>query len=229
MIVGKIASYPAREGVLKKSIKKILDQVERLELYLNDYSTIPEWLTKISPKLKIYLGRDCKGNLGDKGKFYNIEKYTMSKNKHLIFTFDDDILYPKNYVKYMSDVLNCYNYKCCVGVHGYSFIKPFSDYKKSRVSFHYRKSNKVNRKVDILGTGTTAFASTLYPLRECDFNQINMADIWLGLKLKQNKISSICVKRDIDWLQDVVYDMRESIFSHNVNFDKINSLVKKYF
>lgn len=60
-----VASYPPRAGALEQAVKSIIDQVDFLHVYLNDYKTIPGFLKH--EKIRVHLSGEHSGNLGDSG------------------------------------------------------------------------------------------------------------------------------------------------------------------
>ena len=73
-VIAGMASIPERTGSLKKVVDSIINQVDELHIYLNNYEEIPHFLNR--DKVTAYLSNYEKGDLGDIGKFYNVEKAT---------------------------------------------------------------------------------------------------------------------------------------------------------
>src|SRR5690606_15599687 len=99
----------------EKVVQDILPQVDLLKVYLNDYPTTPKFLK--NKKIKVFHGDKFAGDIGDNGKFYSIEKL-----QGFHFTIDDDIHYPKDYVKVLMKNLENFSYRAVVGVHGIDII-----------------------------------------------------------------------------------------------------------
>ena len=87
-ILGIMATFPQREEVLKKTLPAICKQVHILKLVLNEFSEVPLWLSEYGNVEPILPPEDLK----DVGKFY------PERDADWIVMFDDDILYPDDYV-----------------------------------------------------------------------------------------------------------------------------------
>lgn len=187
--VAKMATFPAREGILGKSVDSLLPQVDRLEVYLNKYSFIPDHL--IHEKIRVFLDLP---DIGDTGKVYKVP------NDCNVFLVDDDIIYPSDYVQHLSDKLEQYNYRVVVGVHGASMVNPVKNYFKDRVVIHFRSRLDHDERVNVLGTGTVAYNSNIVTLDSNGVSSNNMLDCHLAVHCQQNKIPMICVERPSNWL-----------------------------
>lgn len=147
MIRAHMASFPARAGILMQSVASILPQVDRLCICLNGYDSIPDALTG-DPRIEAMIPeRDLK----DAGKFAFVPGA-----EDFVFTVDDDIIYPPDYV---SRTLALFGDlppdRHVLGYLGNAWV--VRDDAGSRGwktwMFHKRAPHMV--KVDILGTGTT--------------------------------------------------------------------------
>jgi len=111
MTTANIATLPAREIQLARTVKSLYNQVDYINIWLNDYDKVPSWLSdsKISTQLS--------NNIGDMGKFlFKIDGY--------YFSCDDDIIYPPDYVKILKDRLD----GNIVTIHGKNFKTPCKSY-----------------------------------------------------------------------------------------------------
>src|SRR5688500_13625155 len=95
--IGGMATIPQREDSLPKVIACLSKQVDDLFLYLNRYKKIPKILAKF-PNVHPILGTNHYGDMNANGKMYFL-KYV--KPHSYCFTFDDDIVFPSDYVSYM--------------------------------------------------------------------------------------------------------------------------------
>ena len=157
-ITVSIASVPDREDGLETVIKSLIDQVDYLNIYLNNYQSVPSFLKNV--KIKIFRSQDYR-DLGDIGKFYFCENI---KGYH--FTCDDDIIYPSNYVEFMLSKLKIHN--GFISCHGAIFNNPFYSFYKSKTTFHFRERIKNDISVNLVGTGVMAYdADIQMPKRFC--------------------------------------------------------------
>ena len=90
MIVANIATYPPRRDSLAKVVNAIAPQVDQVNVVLNQYEGIPDEISQIEKVNPIIPPEDTK----DVGKFYP----DISGAKYVMM-FDDDILYPADYVE----------------------------------------------------------------------------------------------------------------------------------
>ncbi|MHA1372344.1 MAG: glycosyltransferase family 2 protein, partial [Promethearchaeota archaeon] len=169
-IVISMASIQNRSHIVGKVVDTLYDQCDQINIYLNDYETVPKSLKR--DKIKTFIN---KGDIGDIGKFY------PNQTNGYIFTVDDDILYPSDYVSVMINKIEQYKRKCCIGVHGVILAEKMVDYYKSRKCYHYKMAQEKDVGVHILGTGTLAFHSETISVCKEDFMHPNMADIWFGI------------------------------------------------
>lgn len=195
-VVGAIASFPPREKSLKTTISCILPQIDELRVYLNNYSRTPGFLKH--EKIKVFRSEDANGDLRDNGKFYN-----LSDDDAYFFTFDDDIIYPNNYVSTMVHYIEVLNRSSVVGVHGVIFPSCRLSRLKERKVFHFSSSQQ-GCFVDLLGTGTTAWHSSLFKPSLEDFKETGSCDLWFSLKVNLLKIPMFSVPREENWIYEPV-------------------------
>lgn len=194
--IGAMASYPKRRDSLRLALPPLLAQLDRLILYLNDYEEVPDFCNH--PKLTIILGKDTNGDLRDNGKFFDLP----NDDDSYVFTFDDDILYPANYVQRMIHFIELLSRKAIVGVHGVNFPDgDFSDVSQRTV--YYFGSMHYGAFVDLLGTGTTAWHSSLLKPNLDDFPTKGVCDLWFSRLATEAEIPLFSVPREKDWLKQI--------------------------
>ena len=91
MITASLATIPSRIPQLQKTVESLLPQVDRLNIFLNNYTTVPEFLNH--DKIQLGFGDN---SIGDAGKFY-----WASETKGFQMYCDDDIIYLGDYVAKM--------------------------------------------------------------------------------------------------------------------------------
>ena len=186
-IIGGMATMPSREENLKEVLPEILNQVDFLYIYLDKYEYIPTFLHEF-PKIKIIENL----NLGCTGKFKGLDLYDKDC---IYFGFDDDIIYPNNYVDHLLKCLDNYNYKAVVGVHGSIIKKPFNSYVKDRLVYHFEYQLDESTFVDILGCGTCAFHSDLFKPNINSWTIKNMDDLHVMKECIEQNIKRVCISR----------------------------------
>jgi len=194
--IGAIASFPPRRESLKVVIEAVLPQLDELILYLNNYNDVPEFA--YHSKIRAILSKEAKGDLRDNGKFFDLPKGDDS----YVFTFDDDLLYPKDYVAWMIHYIEMLGRSCIVGLHGVVF--PESDFTSLKQRTVYGFSHEhIGHFVDLLGTGTTAWHSSTIKLSVDDFKTTGVCDLWFSAIAAKHKIPFFSIPRKKGWLQEV--------------------------
>ena len=148
MITAQIASIPDREGLLKKTMESLISQVDQLNIMLNCYDRTPSFCYK--PKVQFY---HLDNEKGDAAKFYGLKNIGG-----YIFTCDDDLAYPPDYVETMTKKLHEYNDKVILTNHGRIMMeKPVTNsYTSRKKAFHCLKEETLETFIDIGGTGAMA-------------------------------------------------------------------------
>ena len=207
-VTASLASIPSRETSLEQVVKSLLPQVDRLNVYLNEYREIPAFLRH--SKIRVATSQE-QGNRGDAGKFYwadEVEGYH--------FTCDDDFRYPVNYIATLVAALKATEHKAVVGVHGTCFLDPFESYRKSRRRLHCLAQVEQDEFVHVLGTGVLAYHTSTIKVSREDFLLPNMADIWFGLAAQKQQVPCLCLKHSANWLEYLLPEDADTIWAHTV-------------
>jgi len=198
-----MATFPARIKSLEQSVPKILAQCDELHIYLNQYTEVPAFLKK-EKKVTTYLGSEHIGDTGDCGKFYNCDNW--NNEPAYIFTCDDKILYPADYVKRMIEKIELYKRKAVVSFHGRLFHtdRPAKSYYFDCKLFRGCLGHAADDMfVHEIGTGVMAFHNRTLP--EIDFNSMfpltNMTDIYFSMWLQKLKMPMLNPSRNEAWLK----------------------------
>lgn len=172
MIIAQIASMPEREHMLVSTVESLIDQVDRVRIALNNYTSIPVELAREG--IMIYKRNNEKG---DAEKIYN-----LSTVCGYVFLCDDDLIYPPDYVETMVDRLRGEDNQCILTCHGRIMNeKPVSNSYTDRVAaFHCLQDVDYDGPVDIGGTGVMAFHSDYFMPVYKFVNIANMLDIWIA-------------------------------------------------
>ena len=202
-ITVSIASIASREKSLEIVIKSLINQVDFLNIYLNDYKITPEYL-KNNSKISIMKSESNK-DLGDIGKFYWVENI---KGYH--FTCDDDIIYPDNYINYMIDKLKEHN--GFISCHGAIFENPFISFYKSKKTFHFQDNLKRDTNVNLLGTGLLAYDADNIKIPLSIFKYKNMADVFIAIYAKDNNIPCVVVEHKSGFIKDYYIENASKLY-----------------
>jgi len=170
MVIGGLATIPARVNTLESVVASIVPQVDLLYVVLNGHTVVPSWLREIS-NVKYVVANNSRG---DAMKFAFCEKH----QDVYYLSFDDDLLYPVGYVRRMLDGVKKYN--GVVSLHGKTYPRPPEKFYKPLISYHCFNFRPDDTDVDIIGTGVCAFHTSRLKVKLADFLEPNMADIWLS-------------------------------------------------
>ncbi|MGB0524122.1 MAG: glycosyltransferase [Flammeovirgaceae bacterium] len=198
-IYAGMATIPNRSHILKATVRSIIQQVDKLFIFFNDFDEIPDWINDYG-KIVPYLSKQENTNMGDAGKFYGLNK--IDEKDFYFFSLDDDCLYPKNYVWHMIDKIEKYDRKAVVGAGGYIMkpeVKHF--YSDRQSSWHIYQNNEKDRIVHILHTCLTAWHSTTLDFNYDSCKLPNMGDIWLGIEAQKQSVPMILVQRPGKWVR----------------------------
>lgn len=198
-IIAQIASLPARVVTLEKTVASLLPQVDFLFVALNGYEEVPAFL-KTDKKIVHAL---MDNTLGDAAKFYDIEE----RNGY-VFTCDDDLVYPSDYVGYMKSKVD--EHQCVVSLLGKRYRnRPITSARGGYTAL-YRCLTAVNgdHEVDTAGTGAMAFHTDHIKVKIDGFERANMADIWMAKQAHEQGVKIIAVGHRARWLKHAFYSRR---------------------
>ena len=203
-VVANICTYPPRAKSFKEALKSIIPQVDEINIYLDKYEEVPDFLKQLPIKANIYTNKDF-ANLRDNGKLIGLSNL---KTPCYYFTVDDDIAYPPDYVHTLVKKIEQYDRKAVVGVHGVLIPEmPKSYYSSFRMVYTFWKKLEKDSLVNNLGTGTVAFYSDLLPsLKHSDLEHAGMLDIYFSIYCKKNNIPMVSIERHDDWMSEVKQD-----------------------
>jgi hypothetical protein len=88
---------------------------------------------------------------------------------------------------------------------------------KGREVFHFKRSLASDRLANLLGTGTTAYHVGAINLSREDFQEPGMADLWLAIAAKRQKVPMIAVERPDAWLVPLAEADESSLYSAALN------------
>ena len=113
-VVVAMATFPQRKDGFLRVVADILPQCDKLYVYMNGYSAIPDGLPA-SDKLQIVLAGPGAEHpdIGSHGKMY-----WVGVDEGYYLTVDDDILYPADYCAEIVRGVEKYDRKAIVGYHG---------------------------------------------------------------------------------------------------------------
>lgn len=164
--------------MLKNTVDSLRPQGSVLVI-LNNYNHIPDFLQDGE-----YLIRY--NDMGDAERYYGIEEH-----KGYLFTCDDDLIYPPDYVDYMIKAVDKYN--CVCTLHGKTYPVPFISFNHTLNKYRCLDDVTGDGRVDLGGTGVMAWHSDFLKVRYEDFKSKNMADVWFGKICKEQGVKVMCL------------------------------------
>ncbi|QJR81528.1 glycosyltransferase [Alteromonas pelagimontana] len=206
-----IASIPSREYALLETVKSLVKQVDKIGIFLDGYSEIPDFL-KDNKKILIKRSQDFDRKVGDAGKFFWVDEH-----KGFYFTCDDDLIYPNDYVARIKQKIISKREPVVVGWHGSLILCPFKNYynKNSRRVFTFGSARPEDTPVHILGTGCVGFHTSSFNVNFCDFPTPNMADVYFAKLGQEQKVPFIVIKHEKEEIQEVPDTREVSIYQHS--------------
>ncbi len=193
--VGSIATMPSRAESFAEVLPRILPQVDRLFVYFDGFSkTLPA--IEHEPKIVAFRAEEC-GNLHCSSRLLPL---TFLNTPSVFVVFDDDILYPPDYVVSLVEGLAGRGGRAIVGFHGNSFTQPFQSYVRDRVCLNFKDHLSIDTEVDELGVGTCAFLTSEFSVDPREFYYNNMDDIFIAIAAKRRGLPRIALRRSGGWL-----------------------------
>lgn len=212
MIIGCMATYPARAQLFWTSVKTILTQVDMLHIVLNEFAAIPD-IPEVPANVRFIIpDRDLK----DVGKFL-----PKVDEDDLVFLADDDILFPPDYVQRSVAAMAGFpsDRRCVFGYHGTRYLPATfqgdvssaigaikhkihgGKLRKLRTSFFYENALDAPRAVDQLGSGVAmARGRDIPPFSFMNGSQ-NFVDVRWARWCFENNVDRVCLPREGSWIQ----------------------------
>lgn len=193
-VVANIATQETRISSLKATLDSVIDQFDEINIYLNNFSSVPNFLRH--EKINTCIGSD----LADNGKFFFVRKY---KPGDVYFTLDDDIIYPKDYsVQTLGNLQTHKN--CVVTYHGRKLsgmgVPYYTGHKKQ---FLFSGVIHNDQEIDVAGTGCSAFVLTedFYPVLLYGHVTTKMSDLIFSLECAKRAVKIMACRHDFGWLR----------------------------
>jgi len=215
MVTVNIASTPDREKELYHTVFSLLDQVDKVNICLNNYTHNPfAFMDMNSHKVNVIFKDN---ELGDAGRYYFLEE-----TEGWFFTCDDDIIYPKYYCEDTIQRMVNNNYKYA-SYHGRNFDNfPLESYYNDACK-KYRCLEEVKEdvKVQFAGTGVSCFHTSNFKPSIDIFERSNMSDIFMGIESQKKNIDLICLSHEKDYFR--YQEVPNTIYDAKCKDDKIET------
>lgn len=207
--IGNIASYK-RNHQLLKTIHSVINQVDELNIFLNDFEGDLDEIF-FNEKVNLFFTNN---EYGDGYKFLK-----LLESDGYYFTFDDDLIYPTDYVNTMIEKIDFYDKKKILTLHGKKFSQlPIQSYYNSNFErFHFIDENVVDIKVDVGGTGVMAFHTDVFKFDYKFMFKKNMTDVWISKFAKEQNIDIVCIRHPKNYI--IQQQIGQSIYDNSKNND----------
>jgi len=188
-----MATIPQREQELKKTINSLYNQVDEMRIVFNDYPKIPDWIKEMSKIVPL---------LNNPDKFTSNSIWLLMNDVNgYVFTVDDDIIYPSNYVEVMIKRFNDYSRKVILSLYGETVTWPAINYKTGRIGIGFQDERLEDIVVDIAGVGCTMFHTDVIRPSMKDFPDQYSRDPWFAILAAKNNVPIIRIKSCHKWLK----------------------------
>ena len=212
-----LATIPSREKQLEKTISSLYDQCERIVVMLNGHKKEPGFL--IDDKIKTILRNNERG--------CSEKLYDVKNQNGLILTCDDDLIYPSDYVQKITEAQK--KIGGIVTYHGSILKLPSRNYYfDRRVVYQCLRNVRMNKRVDIPGTGVMCYDSAKFRFEYDRVEHRNMSDIWVGVFAREQNVPITVLEHKEGWITD--QKVEDDIYHRYVQNCSIQTaLVNKHF
>jgi len=202
-ITAYMATFPSREPLIGQVVESLINQVDKLVIWVNGDVNLPKEC--YHEKVELYFGKDILCfDIGCAGKFvfaYEWDGY--------IFTVDDDIVYPSDYVEKSIAKIEEYKRECVFSWHGRLTRLPITVYRSAKdmiKNCSFQQNVDEDTECHIIGTGVMFFhASTIIPKYDfMEMKHTNVSDIHFAQSMDMRGIRTIVAAHNRGWLKALV-------------------------
>lgn len=215
-VYASLASIPRRRDLLARVVDSLAPQVDELRVYLNGYPDVPRFLRRTN--VVVARSQDH-GDRGDAGKFY-----WVAETEGYVFTADDDLIYPSDYVLHLIRAIERCGRKSIVGVHG-ARLPPgkIRSYFRDREVYPLTDDLRRDKIVHVIGTGVSAFHSSTIRLRPKDFRFKFMADVHLAVAAARQRVQLVTLAHSGQWIRVLRDPKGDTLFSRYSGRDRVQT------
>ena len=206
--IGGMATMPSRAHTIGTVLASILPQLDRLFVFFDKYEDAPHAFTS-HPKV-VPLTPPRFGDLAGSGKFLGIQ---LHHDPCLYFCFDDDILYPPDYVEVLTHALYRHRLQAAVGFHAALITPPYRSYTHDRTILHFSDACIVDSYADMLGTGTMAFHTGTFRFDPKSWVVKNMCDLMVAIEAAKQSVPRISIRRPTNYLLPLEQTQSDSTYA----------------
>ena len=197
--VGTMASFPGRDSVIPFTLASIIPQLDRLFLFLNNYKEVPSYIKDVDPDGKVVPILSGDIDLSALGKTFALDLF----HDCTVFSLDDDLFYPHNYVERMRGLLDSVDGTAVIAAHGSILKWPLQHYYERERKFSFDKPLWEVRFCTLAGSGHLAFRSGVLRPSFWDFFPLIMVDLQYGILARQRGLPILAIPRGRHWLAEI--------------------------
>lgn len=219
-VLAALAAQARREHLLPVVLKSLRPQVDRLCVYLNGWSRVPECVSEFADDHVL-----AAENTGAERKLHWADQW-----EGFYFSADDDLLYPPNYAERMLEALAHTRGRAIVTVHGRVYLgRPKTVHQVAADGIgHYDRNVPCGRPVNHGGTGVMAWDTRQIRV-PTQFDHQNMADLQLAVWAQQNTVPMWLLKHEAGWVKTLAALDPDGLFrtSQRSGHARRNDLLKQ--
>ena len=195
-----MATYPGGFEKLGDTVECLLNQSMSFDKMIIHVNGLEKPMNVPSdPRIEL---RYSEINYADNGKFVH-----LAGASGFIITVDDDIRYPFDYIEKMIYAVEYFSRSAIVGVHGAILpvgppISRWSGYKESRRTHVFSQSQASYSPVNVIGTGTMAYHSSIGTPEINAMDSLRMVDLHIAVWAQQKGISMYTLPREKNWMTE---------------------------
>ena len=218
MIICGIASIPSREKDLRHVLDAIAPQVHLVYVSLNGYKELPDYHMAYT---SVLFSLQKEPNLGDAHKFNAVSYYDDA----YFISLDDDLIVPKEgFVDYMCEGVDKYN--GAVGLHGRFYLPPATNFRNWTGNYRCLGNVNEDKRVNLLGTGVTAFHKSRLKISLSDFPIKNMADCYFSRQCSLQGVPMVVLKHESNYLEYT--NPKKTIWNTARDFNEQTKILQSY-
>lgn len=197
-VVGCMATFPDRFPTLSRVINCIAPQLDHLYVYVNQ-SVVGLPTLRGHGNVTFLDGNDFAGDISANGKVYPLRYLSKCR----VFLFDDDFIYPPDYVKKYMNIFDLFGGMCAITTHG-GILPPQVDwyYERTHV-FMSTREVKLLQLCSLAGSGTFAFDQRYLKPDPDEFLEKVWVDLKMSLLARSSGLPIWVVPRHRNWLKSL--------------------------
>lgn len=209
--IAAIATLASRTSSLRLMLPSIVSQVDHIFIYLDGHGEVPPFLRRLT-NATILIG-DALHGLHCSSRYLCLK---LLRQDSVVICVDDDILYPPDYVERLTGLLERRRGAAIVGVHGRIFVPPHASYIDDAHCFHFARKLDRCWQVHELGSGTSAFISSAFPIDPTTWNRHDMNDLHVAIEAQHRDLPRIAIDRPHGWLKPIAVRQQDSLWKQTL-------------